>query len=100
MSVLKLTKENFATAIGSETALVDFFAEWCGPCHMVSPIVDEIARENANITVGKVDVDENNALAVEYGIVNIPTLIVFKNGKEHARLVGYKPKDEILAKLI
>ena len=100
MSVLKLTKENIDAAIGGEIALVDFFAEWCGPCHMVSPIVDEIARENTNITVGKVDVDENNALAVEYGIVNIPTLIVFKNGKEHARLVGYKPKDEILAKLI
>ena len=100
MSVLKITKENIDAAISGKTALVDFYAEWCGPCHMVSPIVDEIARENPNITVGKVDVDENNALAVEYGVVNIPTLIVFKDGKEQARLIGYRPKEEILARLV
>lgn len=95
----KLNAQNFDTETNVGTALVDFYADWCGPCKMVSPIVDEIANERSDITVGKVNVDENNALAVKYGVVSIPTLIVFKDGKEHARIIGYRPKDDILAML-
>ncbi len=95
----KLNLENFDIEIQNGTVLVDFYADWCGPCKMVAPIVEEIANERTDITVGKVNVDENGAIAAKYGIVSIPTLIVFKNGKEHARLVGYRPKEDILAAL-
>ena len=99
MSVQKLNQNNFQNAIASGTALVDFYADWCGPCRMVSPIVDEIAEERADITVGKVNVDDENALAMNYGVMSIPTLIVFKEGKEAARIVGARPKAAILAEL-
>ena len=99
MSVQKLNQNNFQNAIASGTALVDFYADWCGPCRMVSPIVDEIAKERADITVGKVNVDDENALAMNYGVMSIPTLIVFKEGKEAARIVGARPKAAILAEL-
>ena len=99
MSVQKLNQNNFQNAIANGTALVDFYADWCGPCRMVSPIVDEIAEEQREITVGKVNVDDENALAMKYGVMSIPTLIVFKNGKETARLVGARPKNVILAEL-
>lgn len=97
--VKKLSAENFESEISKNTVLVDFYADWCGPCKMVAPIVEEIAGERADITVGKVNVDENNALAVQYGVVSIPTLIVFKDGKESTRLVGFRPKNDILAAL-
>ena len=99
MSVQKLNQNNFQNAIAHGTALVDFYADWCGPCRMVSPIVDEIAEERADITVGKVNVDDENALAMNYGVMSIPTLIVFKEGKEAARIVGARPKAAILAEL-
>ena len=99
MSVLKLNVGNFNGAIQSGVALVDFYADWCGPCRMVSPIVDEIARENADIVVGKVNVDESADLASRFGVMSIPTLIVFKDGRESARIVGYKPKSAILEAL-
>ena len=95
MSVIKLSASDFESVIANGTVLVDFYADWCGPCKMVSPIVDEIARERSDVTVGKVNVDEDGSLAVAYGIVSIPTLIVFRNGKESARLVGYRPKSAI-----
>ncbi len=95
----KLNAENFENEIRNGTALVDFYADWCGPCKMISPIINEIANERTDITVGKVNVDENNAFAVKHGVVSIPTLIVFKDGKEHARLVGYRSKEDILSVL-
>ena len=100
MSVQKLNQNNFDHAIASGTALVDFYADWCGPCRMVSPIVDEIAEERRDITFGKVNVDDENALAMKYGVMSIPTLLVFKDGKETARIVGARPKQAILAELI
>ena len=100
MSVQKLNQNNFNNAIANGTALVDFYADWCGPCRMVSPIVDEIAEEGSEITVGKVNVDDENALAMKYGVMSIPTLIVFKDGQEKTRIVGARPKDAILAELV
>ena len=100
MSVQKLNQNNFNNSIANGTALVDFYADWCGPCRMVSPIVDEIAEERRDITVGKVNVDDENALAMKYGVMSIPTLIVFKDGMEKARIVGARPKTAILAELV
>ncbi len=100
MSVQKLNQNNFNNAIANGTALVDFYADWCGPCRMVSPIVDEIAEERNDITVGKVNVDDENALAMKYGVMSIPTLIVFKDGQEKTRIVGARPKAAILAELV
>ena len=93
----KLNFENFDNEIQNGTVLVDFYADWCGPCKMIAPFVEEIANEITDITVGKVNVDESGAIAVKYGIASIPTLIVFKDGKEYARLIGYRPKEDILA---
>ena len=100
MSIQKLNQNNFNNAIANGTALVDFYADWCGPCRIVSPIVDEIAEERRDITVGKVNVDDENALAMKYGVMSIPTLIVFKDGNEQTRIVGAKPKAAILAELV
>lgn len=100
MSVQKLNQNTFNNAIANGTALVDFYADWCGPCRMVSPIVDEIAEERSDITVGKVNVDDENALSMKYGVVSIPTLIVFKDGQEKTRIVGARPKAAILAELV
>ena len=100
MSVQKLNQNNFNNAIANGTTLVDFYADWCGPCRMVSPIVDEISEERSDITIGKVNVDDENALAMKYGVMSIPTLIVFKDGKEAARIVGARPKAAILAELV
>ena len=99
MSVQKLNQNNFNKAIANGTTLVDFYADWCGPCRMVSPIVDEIAEERSDITVGKVNVDDENAIAMKYGVMSIPTLIVFKDGQEKTRIVGARPKAAILAQL-
>ena len=100
MSVQKLNQNNFNNAIANGTTLVDFYADWCGPCRMVSPIVDEIAEERSDITVGKVNVDDENALAMKYGVMSIPTLIVFQDGQEKTRIVGARPKAAILAELV
>ncbi len=99
MSVITITSDNFdAEVIKSEkTVLLDFWASWCGPCKMLSPVVDEIADETPDIKVGKVNVDEENELAAKFGISSIPTLVVIKNGKIEASSVGVRPKSEILA---
>ena len=101
MSVQTITKENFdGTVLQSDKpVLVDFWAEWCGPCRMVSPIVDEIAGERDDIVVGKVNVDEQGELAMRFGVMSIPTLLVFKGGELVQTAVGARPKDEILALL-
>ena len=93
----KLNDQNFDTEISNGTVLVDFYAEWCGPCKMIAPILDEIAEEREDIVVGKVNVDESVAIASKYQIVSIPTLIVFKDGKEQKRSVGYMPKSAVIS---
>ena len=100
VSVLSVNKNNINEVINSEkTVLLDFFAEWCGPCRMVSPIVDEIAEENPQYLVGKINVDEEPELAGQFGISTIPTLVVIKNGKIVNQSVGARPKAQILALL-
>ena len=96
MSVTTVTKENFKAFTESEKpVLLDFWASWCGPCRMVGPIVEEIARERTDVAVGKVNVDEEMELAMQFGVSSIPTLVVIKNGQTVARAVGYRPKAEI-----
>lgn len=97
MGVITLTNSNFDEVIATSTqpVLVDFWATWCGPCKMVSPIVDEIAAEE-DVTVGKVNVDEEQELAQRFGVMSIPTLLVFEGGKLVNKAVGARPKDDIL----
>lgn len=101
MSVQTITKENFDDTVlqPGKPVLLDFWAEWCGPCRMVSPIVDEIAGERDDIVVGKVNVDEQGELAMRFGVMSIPTLLVFKDGELVRTAVGARPKDAILALL-
>lgn len=97
MSILNITKENFEEAVlrAPNRVLLDFWADWCGPCQMIAPIVNEIAEENEHITVGKVNVDEQMELAVKYGISSIPTLLIFEGGQVIATSVGLKSKEQI-----
>ena len=101
MSVITLTKENFEQEVlrSDKPVLVDFWASWCGPCRMVSPLVDEIAEERSDIKVGKVNVDEQQMLAAQFSVMSIPTLLVFKNGQVVNQAVGARPKQQILALL-
>ena len=101
MSVLNVTKDNFEQEVmqSDKTVLVDFFATWCGPCRMVSPIVDEIAAEHPEFKIVKVDVDTEPELAQKFGVMSIPTLIVIKDGKIAEQSTGAKPKAQILAML-
>ncbi len=98
MSVLTVTKDNFESDVlkSEKTVLIDFWASWCGPCRMLSPVVDEIAEENPDILVGKINVDEEAELAEAFGIESIPTLVVIKDGKPVNGSVGVRSKDEIL----
>jgi thioredoxin 1 len=97
-----LTDTNFEEMVEKRkgVVLVDFWAEWCGPCKMIAPIVEQIAEENAGkLTVGKLDVDANGETAMRFGVMSIPTLILFKNGEPVERLVGYRPKEQLMAKI-
>jgi len=99
MSVITITKENFNDEVinSKKPVLLDFWASWCGPCRMVSPIVDEIADERADVKVGKVNVDEQPELASKFGVMSIPTLVVMKDGKITSQTVGARPKNQIEA---
>lgn len=98
--IVTITSENYSEITGSDkTVLLDFWASWCGPCQMISPIVEEIAQEREDITVGKINVDEQMELAQEFGISSIPTLVVIKNSEVINKSVGLISKDEILSLL-
>lgn len=101
MSVITLTRDSFQNEVqtSDKPVLIDFFATWCGPCKMVSPIVDEIAKENKSIKVCKVDVDREPELAQAFGVASIPTLVVVKDGKVTSQAVGYRAKDAIISML-
>lgn len=96
-NIVHLTDKNFATVVKTGTIIVDFWAEWCGPCRMLIPTMNQLADENkGQFKVGKLNVDEARTIASQYGIRSIPTVIVFKNGKESKRFVGVKPKNVYL----
>lgn len=100
MSAQVINQSNFEEVKKSDRpVLLDFYASWCGPCRMVSPIVDEIAREHPEYLVGKINVDEEPALAGAFGVVSIPTLVVMKNGQVVSQSAGARPKAQILAML-
>ena len=98
MSVINITKNNFAEEVlnSDKPVLLDFWASWCGPCRMVSPIIDEIANERADIKVGKINVDEQPELAAKFSVMSIPTLVVIKDGKIVNQAMGARPKAQIL----
>ena len=100
MSVITVTKDNFA-AVTSENDLVllDFWAVWCGPCKMIAPLLTQIAEERDDVVIGKVDVDSEMELAMQFGVASIPTLVVIKDGQPVNKAVGYMPKEKILALL-
>ncbi len=100
MSVLSVNKHNFDSVKNSDKpVLLDFYADWCGPCRMFSPIVDEIAEENPQYLVGKINVDQEPELAQEFGVMSIPTVAIIKNGKVTHKSAGAKPKSQLLALL-
>lgn len=100
MSVLNINKNNFEQAGKSDkTVLLDFYADWCGPCRMVSPVVEEIAKENPQYLIGKINVENQPELAQAFNVVSIPTLVVLKDGKLVKQSVGAKSKAQILAML-
>lgn len=97
MSVIKVNQNNFDEILaGEKPALLDFYADWCGPCRMVAPVIEEIAREHPEYVVGKINVDESPELAQKYGVFSIPTLAVVKDGRIAGRMTGAKPKEKIL----
>lgn len=98
MSVLHFTKDNFEEMVleSDKPVIVDFWASWCGPCRMMAPIVDELAAEHGELRVGKINVDEEQDLAAQFGIMSIPTLMVFKDGKAVNQVVGVRSKEQVL----
>ena len=99
MEVLKISEDNFNKEVLKEnkTVLVDFYADWCGPCKMLSPIIEKVAKENKDTKFVKINVDEAQDLAIKYNIMSIPTLVVIKDGREVNRIVGLVDKTEILS---
>ena len=97
---IKVTAENFEKLLaGDKPVLVDFFATWCGPCQMMLPVVGEIAKEADDFTVATLDIDENPAIAAKYGVMSVPTFIVFKGKEEKARMLGSMPKEMMIERV-
>jgi len=98
MAVLNITKDNFNSEVvkADKPVLIDFWASWCGPCKMMSPVIDQIAEEMESIKVGKINVDEQPELAQKYGVMSIPTIILFKNGEVAAQSIGARPMAAII----
>ena len=101
MAAVQITKENFEELVleNKSTVLLDFWAPWCGPCRMIAPILEQIADERTDVVIGKVNVDEQMELAVQFGVVSIPTLVVMRGGELVNKAIGYMPKAEIEALL-
>ena len=101
MAVTKITNENFETEVlqSDKPVLIDFFATWCGPCKMLSPVVDSIAEEPPEIKICKIDIDEEPSLTERFGIMSVPTLVVMKNGEIVRTSVGFKSRDAVLSLL-
>ena len=96
MAVLEISKENFDSEVinSSHVTVVDFYATWCGPCRMLSPILEELSNEKENVKFVSVDVDEAGELAEKYGVQSIPCVVIFKDGKEYTRSIGFRPKED------
>lgn len=98
MAVVKLTAENFEQEVlkSDKPVLVDFYADWCGPCKMMAPVIEQISNEETDIKVGKINIDENIEIAQKYKVMSIPMFIAFKNGEVAAKTLGAQPKEEVL----